>query len=526
MQIPGSLASFLFNARRARHRVAEVLRNHAQRNVLLAGIFVAVGMVGIFAATLWHEREDALAHAEQQAGNLALIAQRDIARNMELYSLSLQAIVDGFGRPDLMALPEDLRRAALFDRSITARNVSSAAIVDQTGKLALSLNNMGFVGQDLSEREYFKSHQRDPDDTVHISAPFLSRLDGTTTNVALSRRLVLPDGSFGGVAVLYLNVNYFRDLLQGLEIGASGRTTVFGPHGTVLMSLPFAEGLVGIDRSRSPIYRAVARGGRGAFITNSVVDQEERLIVYRTVPDADIKVLVALATSDIYAPWRERSLPIGAAVLAFGASLIALSGLLGRELEARLRAENQLVVLANTDGLTGLANRRALERILADEASRARRETNGLGVLFADVDHFKRYNDTQGHPAGDAVLAAVAHALNQSILRPGDHAGRYGGEEFMAVLAQTSAEGARTVAEKVREAVEALAIPHPASPLGVVTVSIGVAAMSQGGFTDVQAVVKAADVALYCAKAGGRNRVHLFSPADVAAESAPTVAPA
>ena len=521
MHSPGAPGSLLFSLRRIRHHVAEGLRRHAQRNVLLAGVFVACGMLGIFAATIWREREDTLAHAQQQGGNLALVAQRDIARNLELYALSLQAIVDGYSKPAVMALPDALRRGVLFDRSITARNVSSASIIDQDGRLELNLNNSSLVGQDLSDRDYFKSHLRDADDGMHISAPFVSRLDGTTTNIALSRRLTRADGSFGGVAVLYLNVNYFRDLLQGLDIGPSGRTTVFGPNGTVIMSLPYAEGLVGIDRSRSPIYRAVSRSPSGAFVTQSVVDQEERLIIFRSVPGADIKVLVALATGDVYAPWYQRAVLVGSAVAAFAVLLIALASLLGRELAARLRAENQLVVLANTDGLTGLANRRALERILADEASRARREINGLGVLFVDVDYFKRYNDTQGHPAGDAVLASVAHMVDQSIQRPGDHAGRYGGEEFMAVLAQTNSEGACIVAEKVRQAVEGLAIPHPASPMGVVTVSIGVAAMSQGGFADVQAVVKAADIALYDAKAGGRNRVHLFDPRDIGPEVAP-----
>ncbi|MES2185057.1 MAG: sensor domain-containing diguanylate cyclase [Pseudomonadota bacterium] len=489
-------------------RATAHIRRHILPTTVAGGVLVACLMFGIFSFTLWEERTDTLEHARQQGNNLALVAERDIQRNFELFGLSLQGVVENWGRPEVMALPEDLRRGVLFDRSIDASNVTSAVVLDAQGKVVVNLKNAN-VGQDLSDRPYFQSHLNRPDEGLHITAPFLSRVDGKTTNIALSRRLFGPGGSFAGVVVLYLNVNYFRDLLQGLEIGPNGRTTVFGPHGTVFMSLPYAPELIGKDREDTPLYQTVAAARSGSFLTPSVVDGQERLIVFRTVTGAGgIKVLVSPATADIYAPWRRRALPIAIAVAAFGLGLIALSTLLGRELQARLRAEGQLVVLANTDGLTGLSNRRALERILAHEARRAQRGVKGLGVLFADVDYFKRYNDSQGHPAGDAVLAAVADALSRTVQRPGDHVGRYGGEEFMAVLAQTDFEGARAVAEKVRQAVEALAIPHPASPMKVVTVSIGVAAMWQGHFADVQALVKAADAALYDAKAAGRNQVH------------------
>ncbi len=488
------------------------LRRHAQACVLLAGIFVACGMVGVFAAMLWGERDDALLHAQQQAANLALVAERDIARNLELYALSLQAMVDGYRTPAAMALPDGIRRNLLFDRSITARNITSAAILDQDGRLVLNLRSDAVLGQNLSDRDYFQSHLRQGDDALHVSAPFVSRLVPGVTNIALSRRMSGEDGGFLGVAVLFINVNYFHELLQGLDIGPHGRTTVFGPQGRVIMTEPYTDKLVGVDRSNSAIYQATVRASQGSFVSGSSFDSEERSFVFRTVPGTSIKVLVALATADVYRPWLNRVLLIGAAVLAFAVLLVMLAHLLGRELAARMRAEDRLVALANTDGLTGLANRRALEGILQREAGRVSRGPSGLAVLFVDVDYFKRYNDTQGHPAGDRVLAAIARALEAALQRPGDHAGRYGGEEFMAVLGQTNALGACAVAERVRNAVQALAVGHPASPLGRVTVSVGVAAMSQGEFADIQALVKAADAALYRAKAQGRNQVCLHTP--------------
>jgi len=163
--------------------------------------------------------------------------------------------------------------------------------------------------------------------------------------------------------------------------------------------------------------------------------------------------------------------------------------------------------LAQQDGLTGLANRRYLDEYLLLEWQRLRREEASLGLILADVDHFKRYNDRLGHQAGDDALRAVAGALQGVLRRPADLAARYGGEEFALVLPHTELEGALVVAGALREAVTALALPHPDSDWPHISLSLGVVARVPRG-DDPAPLLRAADAALYRAKAGGRNRIH------------------
>ena len=165
---------------------------------------------------------------------------------------------------------------------------------------------------------------------------------------------------------------------------------------------------------------------------------------------------------------------------------------------------------ALTDGLTGLPNRRAVEDTLKRMVAQADRSGNSLGVVLFDLDHFKQVNDLFGHEKGDEVLSAVGVAVASS-LRSSDFAGRYGGEEFILLLPDTSGEGAVTVAEKLRlgfASVEVSGVPRS------ITASFGVAAMPDDG-SEPSSLLRTADRALYVAKAGGRNRVETLATEDV-----------
>ncbi len=164
--------------------------------------------------------------------------------------------------------------------------------------------------------------------------------------------------------------------------------------------------------------------------------------------------------------------------------------------------------LATQDGLTEIANHRRFKEVLGQEWRRARRYGEPLSLLLVDVDRFKQYNDTYGHPAGDECLRRVAAALRETVRRPFDFVARYGGEEFAVLLPETDLLGARAVAERLRGDVQALGIEHGASDVGPsVTISAGVA-MARGGVgASPEELLGAADAALYRAKHAGRNRV-------------------
>lgn len=191
------------------------------------------------------------------------------------------------------------------------------------------------------------------------------------------------------------------------------------------------------------------------------------------------------------------------------------------ELKVRLRAGRRIIELqdellaareilrqkASHDALTCVWNHEEILRILQQELVRAEREGENVGVIMADLDHFKQINDTFGHMAGDAVIRTVAQRM-QALIRPYDYVGRYGGEEFLLVLPECCRECATAFAERLRASVGGQRVDTAEGQIPV-TLSLGVAASGRTGGWDADALVKAADVALYRAKKNGRNRVEV-----------------
>jgi len=188
-----------------------------------------------------------------------------------------------------------------------------------------------------------------------------------------------------------------------------------------------------------------------------------------------------------------------------------------RPVIVRLRVRNHLQLklqrdrlesLTMTDGLTGIGNRRSFDRHLDDEWRRCARMHIPLSAIMVDIDHFKAFNDNYGHTAGDDCIRDIAQALATVPTRAGDLVARYGGEEFACLLPGTDAEGARTIAERLLDAVNDLAIPHAWSNVtGSVSISAGVGTVVPIGDGDLGGLMKMADAMLYEAKNAGRNRV-------------------
>ena len=173
------------------------------------------------------------------------------------------------------------------------------------------------------------------------------------------------------------------------------------------------------------------------------------------------------------------------------------------------QSEDALQRAAHLDPLTKIANRRHFDTFLDKEWQRAVRSGAPLSLVVLDVDHFKLYNDSMGHPAGDLCLQQVALALQSHACRHTDLAARYGGEEFVLLFAETDADAALPIAEAIRRHIEMLCLPHPRSATSEwITVSIGVATIFPHMLDNKEALFVAADRAMYAAKEGGRNRVH------------------
>ena len=178
-----------------------------------------------------------------------------------------------------------------------------------------------------------------------------------------------------------------------------------------------------------------------------------------------------------------------------------------------VESNKKLEAISNTDGLTGIGNRRYFDNALVTEWSHAQRTSSKLALIIGDVDWFKNYNDIYGHPAGDECLRLVAEAFKDNARRESDLVARYGGEEFAVVFPVITDDQVISFAEMLIQKVRALALPHSGSKFGYVTMSIGVAVITPKADQEVEDLVKAADAALYLAKNKGRNQYVLWDKA-------------
>jgi diguanylate cyclase (GGDEF)-like protein len=185
-----------------------------------------------------------------------------------------------------------------------------------------------------------------------------------------------------------------------------------------------------------------------------------------------------------------------------------------RDITERKQAEQKLQeayraveTLAITDALTGLANRRQFDQCLTTEWRRGLRDRNPLAMLLIDVDLFKSYNDTYGHVRGDSCLKQIAEAALDAAARPGDLVARFGGEEFAVILPNTDSEGALQVANEICDGLRRRSLEHSTNPLGILTISVGCAAMVPSLGQHAIHLIELADEALYTAKRNGRSQV-------------------
>jgi len=254
-------------------------------------------------------------------------------------------------------------------------------------------------------------------------------------------------------------------------------------------------------------YRLLVRTKNIRGTTSSPVAISFRVLPpwYRTPWAWAIWALLVLAAMSAFSRLRTRAFRLRAEVLE---KRVAEQTYELRDAVEQLRVANaRLEELSFDDPLTGIANRRQFDETLRAEWSRARRTRSPLALVFIDIDWFKALNDTQGHHVGDECLKAVANYLSAGVQRASDLVARVGGEEFALVLPNTQLHIAAQFAERLRTGIESLAIPHDAAPNGFLTASFGVVSVIPDAEANPEDAVKAADRALYTAKAQGRNRV-------------------
>lgn len=252
----------------------------------------------------------------------------------------------------------------------------------------------------------------------------------------------------------------------------------------------------------------------GVVETKAVVDDTYRLYGYRALSSYPLVVQAGLSRKSFVGPWKQDLLKTGWVLLALIGGLAGFGFVVMYQLRQRMamekeirRAHQALKDMALTDSLTGLGNRRKLDRVLTEEIGQAKRQGSILALIMVDVDYFKRFNDRYGHATGDACLRDIGNAIQNVLKRPVDLAVRYGGEEFAVLLPETDSNTANSVAEELLACIRSLNIEHDDSPQGFVTASAGVC-IGIPWSEDVTAagMIKEADAFLYRAKQKGRDR--------------------
>ncbi|KAI3604271.1 hypothetical protein D8I24_2665 (plasmid) [Cupriavidus necator H850] len=480
--------------------------------IIAVSIILAAAVVGLGAVALLQMRRDAIEHASEASSNLALTLERSITRNLQIYELSIHGVMDAVQDVQLMALAPSVRQRLLFDWSMNAEDMGSLLVTDAHGNLVLDSRVWPPRPMNVADRDYFQVPLSSVNAGVFVSRPFQPHLTEENMSIAISRRLSAPDGSFAGIVVGSLRLTYFRKLFDGMSLGPGGTLTLLRTDGTIIMRRPYEDGSIGRDISHSSSFAPLLQGENGTFFGVAALDGVPRLYSFRRTPGYPLIIVVGLSVYDVLAPWRTRTWLFSALIAAVDVLIIALSVQLSRQWRRRMDMERHLVLMVNTDGLTGLGSRRALDDAADVEWRRARRHGQSFSLLMLDVDYFKQFNDRYGHLAGDDALASVADCIQRHIRRPGDFAGRYGGEEFAILLPNTDAAGAAAVAEAIRAAVQKLHIKNDDSAFGELTISVGlVTDVPDAGcnrtFGELRAFLRAGDEALYQAKRAGRNCV-------------------
>ncbi|VVD88424.1 diguanylate cyclase [Pandoraea communis] len=480
----------------------------AGRHPLIVGILgslMAFCVLAISLITLLASREAAVEHAHETSRNVTAVLVSNIARTIETSNNSLLAVISALDKPVVQSMDPELRHELLFDRT-AAQYVTGMGITDNQGRVIDGCCSSTHIW-DFSDRDYFTVHRQSANVGLYVSSVYQARSRAGAQSVAISRRMNKPDGSFGGIAVVAIDVDYFRQLLAKLDVGPNGVTAIVRTDGTLVTRNPPGSQTELINLGKSAVFPRMVNQDSGFYAARSIFDGVLRLYTFQRVPGTPLIAVVAPAESEVLASWKQLSWIVGISASFVSLAFCAAVWLLAFALRDHVKTQVRLTELTQTDALTGLKNRRALDEILENEWARLQRHDGCLSLLFVDADHFKKYNDTHGHARGDFALQHLATCINRHTRRRGDIAARYGGEEFVVVLPDTDEAGAAQIAEAIRFEVEHGRPTVTTAAIPPFTVSVGCATGRRSHPMSLDELTNAADRALYAAKRSGRNAV-------------------
>lgn len=479
-------------------------------------------LVAMHTWSSWNARRVELHKAEVETRNMAWALAGQADNSIKMVDTVLVGMVDRIETEGMDPPAASRLRETMITHLGELPMLQGLFVYDAEGNWIVNTAAGHYGPRSNADRDYFQYHKTHTGRGPLVGKPIVGRTSNLWV-IPVSRRINNPDGSFAGVALATIHLDFFRKFHASVDVGRAGAVVLLLESGTMVLRTPFDQALIGRDISKGRIFHLIRSQGRvGSALLRSTVDGVERLYSYRGLAGYPLMVSVARSKEELLAEWRQNTTRLTVALLLLIAMLLTLGNRLVRQIEVRDRLEGQLreakdaleannaslTSLAFSDGLTGLANRRHFENALQREFRIARRNGTLLALVMLDADYFKKYNDLYGHPAGDRCLRVIGEAIESGLRRPGDLASRYGGEEFAVLLPDTDLAGALEVAESIRAAVQGAQVEHEGNPAGVETISAGVAVLlPRGGDNNPLKLVRDADRALYAAKSQGRNQV-------------------
>ncbi|MBN3195844.1 sensor domain-containing diguanylate cyclase [Pectobacterium versatile] len=494
-----------------------------QKLMIVFMLFIITAVVALNGWAVFNSHQQLIDSTERNAKNLSLSLARhaeDTFLQVDILLQDLQERIEQDGQS-----PAQLSRLSdiLKNRKAALPQLHGIFVYDEKGDWVINSGVVSPVRNNYSDREYFKYHQSNIGTNIYISSVIKSRSTGDLV-IPVSIRLNKPDGSFNGVLLTTLSLDYFKQYYGYYSMGNMDVLAILLSDGRILYARPYDDSYINRSVSSSPIFSEYLKQSEsGTATVTSTLDNIKRVYGYTKLKRYPIVIGAGYDLDQALSPWKTDSFIYGIITLA----MVLTSSLLGlivlRQIRMNLKNQIDLTIvrdeltsvnhtlktLALFDGLTNLPNRRQFDTFLEQTLLQAVETQRSIALIMIDIDAFKKYNDHYGHVAGDECLRKVGNILSNMPRRKEDLVARYGGEEFALIITETDKYGAATLAQRALDLVREAKIPHATTlfPEKIVTISAGVYVFcADNPLPTAASIIEIADAALYRAKNGGKNR--------------------
>ena len=306
------------------------LRQFFSHRLIWLALLVSLGIGALFARSIWTIRTDEWDYAVQTNTNLAQAVERSLVWALDAYDKSLQGVANEVSRPEVWALPSDLRSRVMFDNSLRALGAGDVLVLDAKGDLILSSGSAVPRKANFADRDYFQAFQAGAHEGLFVGKPIPSRVTGVYV-LPLSRAYHHADGSFAGVVAGALRLSFLNELFGSIDLGASSGVNLFRADGIVISRFPYGDADVGKTIADSSSFLRFNAEGNGTFVGTAALDGVQRLYAFRKVGDYPLILNVAQAADTILSRWYRSALALGAFALLLMLACLGLAALFVRE---------------------------------------------------------------------------------------------------------------------------------------------------------------------------------------------------